>query len=102
MDSSFRWNDGLTGYASPPIFLFRFLIMNLIWLYLLGLARIITGDFSPATNARSNAQVFQQAFCEHKDLRISYPPPSFPRRRESILLFCFNRQDQDGFPPSRE
>ena len=38
----------LARSASAPIFLFWFLIMSLIWLYLLGVARIITGNFSPA------------------------------------------------------
>ncbi len=32
--------------AALPIFIFWFLIMFLIWLYLLGLARIVTGRFS--------------------------------------------------------
>jgi hypothetical protein len=39
-----RWASG----ASLPIFVIWFGIMLLIWLYLLGLARVVTGRFSPA------------------------------------------------------
>jgi hypothetical protein len=35
-------------YAALPVFVFWFLIMVAIWLFLLGLARITTGHFSPA------------------------------------------------------
>ena len=35
-------------YAALPVFAFWLLIMVAIWLFLLGLARIITGQFSPA------------------------------------------------------
>jgi hypothetical protein len=35
-------------YAALPIFLFWLLIMTAIWLFLLGLARIITGQYSLA------------------------------------------------------
>lgn len=35
-------------YAAIPIFAFWLLIMGLIWLYLLGLARIVTGRFTSA------------------------------------------------------
>jgi len=41
-----RWR-GAT-YAALAVFLFWLLIMTLIWLFLLGLARILTGTFSPA------------------------------------------------------
>ena len=34
--------------AALPLFVFWFFIMSLIWLWLLGLARIVTGKFSPA------------------------------------------------------
>ncbi len=34
-------------WAALPIFLFWLLVMVLIWLYLLGLARIVTGHYSP-------------------------------------------------------
>lgn len=34
--------------AARPIFLFWFVIMLLIWLFLLGIARIVTGKFTPA------------------------------------------------------
>jgi hypothetical protein len=36
------------AFAAIPIFLFWQLIMILIWLYLLGIARIVSGNFSPA------------------------------------------------------
>lgn len=36
----------LGSYAAIPIFIFWFLIMVVIWLYLLGVARIITGRFT--------------------------------------------------------
>ena|SRR5437867_150465 len=35
-------------YAALPLFAFWLFIMIAIWLYLLGLARIVTGHFSPA------------------------------------------------------
>lgn len=35
-------------FAAIPVFLFWFLIMFLIWLFLLGIASIITGRFTPA------------------------------------------------------
>lgn len=35
-------------FAAIPVFAFWFLIMLLIWLYLLGLANVITGQFAPA------------------------------------------------------
>lgn len=37
-----------TPYAALAVFLFWFFIMSLIWLWLLGLARIVTGHFSHA------------------------------------------------------
>jgi hypothetical protein len=39
-----RW----APYAALPLFAFWLFIMIAIWLYLLGLARIITGHFTPA------------------------------------------------------
>ena len=39
---------GLGRYAAFAIFSFWFFIMVLIWLYLLGLARVVTGQFSAA------------------------------------------------------
>ena len=39
-----RW----APYAALAICLFWLLIMSLIWLYLLGLARIVTGTFTPS------------------------------------------------------
>ena len=36
------------SYAALPVFVFWLLIMVAIWLFLLGLARITTGHFSPA------------------------------------------------------
>jgi len=41
-----RWRGAI--YAALGVFLFWLLIMTLIWLFLLGLARILTGTFSPA------------------------------------------------------
>ena len=41
-----RRRPSWSPYAALPIFLFWFLIMGLIWLHLLGLAHIITGNFS--------------------------------------------------------
>jgi hypothetical protein len=38
------WN----AYAALPIFLFWLFIMTLIWLFLLGIARVVTGHFSVA------------------------------------------------------
>jgi len=35
-------------HAALPIFIFWFIIMVLIWLYLLGIARIVSGRFTPA------------------------------------------------------
>jgi hypothetical protein len=35
-------------FAAMPVFLFWFFIMLLIWLYLLGLANVVTGQFAPA------------------------------------------------------
>lgn len=37
-----------SGYAALPVFLVWLLIMSLIWLFLLGIAHIITGTFSTA------------------------------------------------------
>lgn len=37
----------LTGWIALPCFVFWLVIMILIWLYLLGLARILTGHFAP-------------------------------------------------------
>lgn len=42
-----RWRAGSAG-AALAVFAFWLLIMTAIWLYLLGVARIITGTFSPA------------------------------------------------------
>jgi hypothetical protein len=39
---------GWADDAAIPVFAFWFLVMLCIWLYLLGVARIITGRFSPA------------------------------------------------------
>jgi len=36
-----------TGWIALPCFLFWLVIMILIWLYLLGVARILTGHFAP-------------------------------------------------------
>lgn len=38
--------SSMASWAALPIFLFWLLVMSLIWLYLLGLARIVTGHFS--------------------------------------------------------
>lgn len=35
------------GWASVPLFLFWLFIMTLIWLYLLGVSRLVNGHFSP-------------------------------------------------------
>src|SRR2546430_6892825 len=35
------------GWIGLPMFLFWLVLMSLIWLYLLGIARVITGHFSP-------------------------------------------------------
>lgn len=35
------------GWIALPMFLFWLVLMSFIWLYLLGIARIITGHFSP-------------------------------------------------------
>jgi hypothetical protein len=40
-------HSGLAKWAALPCFVFWLLLMTLIWLYLLGWARIITGTFSP-------------------------------------------------------
>ena len=37
----------VTGWIALPCFIFWLVIMNLIWLYLLGIARILTGHFAP-------------------------------------------------------
>ena len=36
-----------TGWIGLPMFLFWLVLMSLIWLYLLGIARVISGHFSP-------------------------------------------------------
>jgi hypothetical protein len=38
-------------YAALPIFVFWLLIMTAIWLFLLGIARVVTGTFTPAETA---------------------------------------------------
>jgi len=40
-------NANLAKWAGPPVFAVWLIIMALIWLYLLGIARVITGHFSP-------------------------------------------------------
>lgn len=35
-------------FAAIPVFIFWLFIMGLIWLYLLGLANVVTGHFTPA------------------------------------------------------
>src|SRR6267154_2997999 len=35
------------GWIGLPMFLFWLVLMSLIWLYLLGIARVVTGHFSP-------------------------------------------------------
>lgn len=40
-------NSNLTKWAAPPVFVVWLIILTLIWLYLLGMARVITGHFSP-------------------------------------------------------
>lgn len=47
-------------YAATAIFAFWLLIMALIWLYLLGVARIITGDF---TKTETILTVFIAGWC---------------------------------------
>lgn len=47
-------------YAATAIFAFWLLIMLLIWLYLLGIARIITGDF---TKTETILTVFIAGWC---------------------------------------
>jgi len=42
-----RIRPGWARFAALPIFLFWLFIMALIWLYVLGLARIVTGRFTP-------------------------------------------------------
>lgn len=37
-----------SGFAAAPVFAFWLFIMLLIWLYLLGLASVVTGRFTPA------------------------------------------------------
>lgn len=37
----------VTGWVALPCFIFWLVIMILIWLYLLGIARIVTGHFMP-------------------------------------------------------
>jgi hypothetical protein len=39
--------SALTGWIALPCFVFWLVIMILIWLYLLGVARILTGHFAP-------------------------------------------------------
>lgn len=36
-----------TGWLALPFFLFWFVLMTFIWLFLLGISRIVTGTFSP-------------------------------------------------------
>lgn len=36
-----------TGWTALPLFLFWLVLMSLIWLFLLGVARVVTGTFSP-------------------------------------------------------
>lgn len=43
---SFR-RSGFGAAAAAPLFAFWFLVMASIWLFLLGLARIVTGTFTP-------------------------------------------------------
>lgn len=38
----------VTGWIALPSFLFWLVLMIMIWLYLLGVARFVTGHFSPA------------------------------------------------------
>jgi hypothetical protein len=40
--------DGRASWAAVPIFAFWLAIMVLIWLFLLGIARVVTGTYSPA------------------------------------------------------
>jgi len=39
--------SAVTGWIALPCFIFWLVIMILIWLYLLGIARILTGHFAP-------------------------------------------------------
>lgn len=39
-----RW----APYSALPLFVFWFVIMTLIWLFLLGIAKVVTGKFTPA------------------------------------------------------
>ncbi len=42
------WRGGrLAKWAAVPVFVFWFVIMALIWLFLLGIARIASGTYSP-------------------------------------------------------
>ena len=46
--ATIRFRAPWAAYAALPVFLFWLLIMVAIWLFLLGLANLVTGTFSPA------------------------------------------------------
>lgn len=52
---------GWSRFAAMPVFAFWLFIMALIWLYLLGLARVVTGQFSAISWGRAPSGSFVSA-----------------------------------------
>lgn len=77
-----RWSP----YAALPVFLFWLLLMSLIWLFIFGLAHIITGAFSPAERILTVAIILSCVWGIVAALRAS---PASGWRSRSLAFLAF-------------
>lgn len=75
-------------YSAVPVFLFWLFIMSLIWLFLLGLANIITGTFSPAERMLTVGVGLSCVLGIGAALRAS-PASGWKTRSLAFLTFAF-------------
>jgi hypothetical protein len=74
------------AFAALPIFLFWLLIMVAIWLFLLGLARIVNGTFSPAEIGLTLAIGVSCLWGMFAALRAPRSPGSLPRVIAAVVF----------------
>ena len=79
---------GWSPYSALPLFLFWFLLMSLIWLFIFGLANLITGTFSFAERMLTVAIVLSCVVGIGAALRAS-PISSWKGRSLAFLAFAF-------------
>ena len=79
---------GWSPYSALPLFLFWLFLMSLIWLFIFGLAHLITGTFSPAERMLTVAIVLSCVLGIGAALRAS-PTSGWKSRSLAFLAFAF-------------